>query len=245
MPEQWLKRQNPHFPYLFAPGHIGTLRIKNRIVMSPMGTEFATDTGAPTDRLLRHYARRAEGGVGLIIVEFTCVDYPGGKGHACQLALHDDKLIASHAFLVDAVHQAGAKISIQLHHAGGNTTLRRTEGLQPVAPGLIPSRSSVEQPRILKTVEILELVEKFAQAVLRARIAGYDSVELHGAHGYLMSEFMSPYINTRTDQWGGTLEKRMCFSLAVIDRARELVGDEFPITMRHKRGRARPRRPRD
>ena len=232
MPEQVLVKPNPFFPRLFEPGVIGNLRIKNRIVMPPMGTQFASDTGAPTDRTVRHYARRAAGGVGLIIVEFTCVDYPGGKGHTSQLALHDDKLIAPHAALVEAVHQAGAKVAIQLHHAGGNTSPNRTEGLEPVAPALIPSRPILAQPRVLKRNEIPDLVEKFALAVRRAKSADYDSVELHGAHGYLISEFMSPYINNRTDEWGGSLENRLRFPLSVIRRARELVGSSFPITMR-------------
>ena len=232
MPEQIFAEPNPFFPQLFEPGFIGSLKIKNRIVMPPMGTQFATDSGAVTDRTIQHYVRRARGGVGLIIVEFTCIDYPRGKGHTCQLALHDDKLIAGHANLVEAVHAEGAKISIQLHHAGGNTLTRRTEGLELVAPSPIPSRPIQDQPRILGVDEISVLVEKFAQAVERARIAGYDSVELHGAHGYLMSEFMSPYINKRTDAYGGSLEKRMRFPLEVIQRSKELVGEDFPITMR-------------
>ena len=232
MPERYFQQPNEYYPHLFEPGYIGNLRIKNRIVMPPMGTHFASAMGEATERTVRHYARRAEGGVGLIIVEFTCVDYPQGKGHACQLSLHDNKLISSHTYLTEAVHKAGAKISIQLHHAGPNSDMVRTEGLEPVSPGLIPSREVQDQPRILRASEIPALVEKFAQAVQRAKLAGYDSVELHGAHGYLMSAFMSPYINNRTDEWGGTLEKRMRFPLEVIRRSKELVGDSFPITMR-------------
>jgi 2,4-dienoyl-CoA reductase-like NADH-dependent reductase (Old Yellow Enzyme family)/thioredoxin reductase len=232
MPERFFDPPNPDFPRLFEPGFIGSMRIKNRIVMAPMGTQLASNSGAVTEAMIRHYARRALGGVGLIIVEFTCVDYPRGKGHACQLALHDDNLISSHGHLVDAVHREGAKISIQLHHAGGNTVTSRTEGLELVAPGAIPGRALQDQPRILRTEEIPDLVEKFALAVRRAKYAGYDSVELHGAHGYLIAEFMSPYVNNRTDMWGGNLANRMRFPLAVISRAKELVGSDFPITMR-------------
>jgi 2,4-dienoyl-CoA reductase (NADPH2) len=96
------------FPRIFEAGHIGSLELPNRIVMSPMGTLFASDSGAVTPKLIDHYKRRAQGGVGLVIVEFTCVDYPRGKGHAAQLAIHDDKLVAGHADLVDAVHRSGA-----------------------------------------------------------------------------------------------------------------------------------------
>ena len=220
------------FPRLFEPGYIGGLRIKNRIVMPPMGTQFATDTGAVTPKLIRHYARRAQGGVGLIIVEFTCIDYPRGKGHFSQLSLHDDKLLAGHADLVEAVHGSGAKIAIQLMHAGGNTIRRRTEGLELVSPSPIPSRLASEQPRVLIISEIEELVERFARAVERAKTAGYDAVELHGGHGYLMAEFMSPYINSRTDEYGGSFENRLRFPLAVIRRAKELVGKDYPLTMR-------------
>jgi 2,4-dienoyl-CoA reductase-like NADH-dependent reductase (Old Yellow Enzyme family)/thioredoxin reductase len=232
MPERLFDPPNPYFPRLLAPGSIGGMPIKNRVVMAPMGTQLASNGGAATEAMARHYVRRAHGGVGLIIVEFTCVDYPRGKGHACQLALHDDSLISSHGHLVDAVHREGAKVSIQLHHAGGNTVTSRTEGLELVAPGPIPSRAPQDQPRILRTEEIPDLIERFALAVQRAQYAGYDSVELHGAHGYLMAEFMSPYVNNRTDVWGGSLANRMRFPLAVISRAKELVGSDFPITMR-------------
>lgn len=220
------------FPKLFQPGQIGAMRVKNRIVMPPMGTDFASDTGGVTQRMIDHYVRRAQGGVGLIIVEFTCVDHPGGKGHSAQLALHDDKLLSGHGELVDAVHRAGAKVAIQLHHAGGNTFRYRTENLTPVAPSLIPGRSPEHQPRVLTIPEIEVLVEKFARAAERAKNAGYDAVELHGAHGYLIAEFMSSFTNTRADLYGGSLENRMRFPLAVIKRAKELVGDSFPITFR-------------
>lgn len=227
-----LPAANAHFPELFKPGYIGRLRLKNRIVMAPMATQFASDTGAVTPRLVDHYRRRAVGGVGLVTVEYTCVDYPQGKGSTSQLSLHDDKLLAGHSDLVDAVHRAGAKISIQLHHAGGATNRRCTEGLEAVGPAPIPSRSVEDQPRILTLPEIEELVEKFARAVERARRAGYDAVELHGTHGYLISQFMSPYINSRTDAFGGSLANRMRFPLEVIARAKQLVGSEYPLTMR-------------
>jgi 2,4-dienoyl-CoA reductase-like NADH-dependent reductase (Old Yellow Enzyme family)/NADPH-dependent 2,4-dienoyl-CoA reductase/sulfur reductase-like enzyme len=219
-------------PRLFEPGHIGTLRLKNRIVMSPMATELASDTGAVTQRQIDHYVRRAQGGVGLIIVEFTCIDYPRGKGQPSQLSLHDDKLLAGHGDLVEAVHRAGAKVGIQLHHAGANSDVGATEGRPLVAPAPIPSRATQQQPHTLERAEIEELVEKFARAVERAKKAGYDLVELHGAHGYLIAQFMSPYINTRTDDYGGTLQKRMKFPLDIIARAQELVGPDYPLTMR-------------
>ena len=219
--------QNPYFPRLFEPGYIGDLQIKNRIVMPPMGTQTASDTGGVTQRTIDHYRRRAEGGVGLIIVEFTCVDYPRGKGHASQLALHDDKLIAGHSNLVDAIHLAGARASIQLHHAGANTLREWTEGLELVAPSPVPGGLASSQPHVLTDAEIEEIIERHARAVLRAKKAGYDSVELHGAHGYLVAEFMSPYFNSRSDEWGGCLENRLRFPLSIIRRAKEWWASTF------------------
>lgn len=217
---------------LFEPGKIGHLNLKNRIVMAPMETNFAGPQGGVTDRLIRYHQERARGGVGLIIVEFTCVDYPGGKAAAPHLSIHDDKLIAGHNELVEAVHRYGAKIALQIVHAGRQTTRRRTEGRQPVAPSPIPCGLMKAQPRELTIDEIEEITEKFALAAERAKMAGYDAVELHGAHGYLIAQFMSPYTNKRIDRYGGSLERRMRFPLDLIERIRQKVGAGYPLFFR-------------
>lgn len=227
-----VSRNKGRFPRLFEPGMIGSMRLKNRIVMAPMGTQFASDTGAVTPRMIEHYRRRASGGVGLVIVEFSTVEYPRGKGHSSQLALHDDKLLAGHADLVEAVHQAGAKVALQLHHAGFRTSPQRIEGLRPLGLSLVPGIQPEDQPDVLSIPEIEGLVEKFAQAAVRARTAGYDAVEFHGSHGYLISQFISPFENRRSDRYGGSLENRLRFAREIIQRTKELVGNDFPLTIR-------------
>jgi 2,4-dienoyl-CoA reductase-like NADH-dependent reductase (Old Yellow Enzyme family) len=149
--------------------------------------------------------------VGLIIVEFTCVDYPRGKGHSSQLALHDDKLLAGHADLVQAIHESGARVSLQLHHAGSRTSRQRSENLRPVAVSPMPDLPPADQPEVLSQAQIEALIEQFARAAERARAAGYDSVEFHGSHGYLISQFLSPFENRRNDGYGGTLQNRLRF----------------------------------
>jgi 2,4-dienoyl-CoA reductase-like NADH-dependent reductase (Old Yellow Enzyme family)/thioredoxin reductase len=227
-----MSQQHEHFPRLFEPGMIGSMALKNRLVMAPMGTQFASDTGAVTPRMIAHYRRRAIGGVGLIIVEFTCVDYPRGKGHSSQLALHDDKLLAGHADLVQAIHESGARVSLQLHHAGSRTSRQRSENLRPVAVSPMPDLPPADQPEVLSQAQIEALIEQFARAAERARAAGYDSVEFHGSHGYLISQFLSPFENRRNDGYGGTLQNRLRFPLDVIRRTKELLGNDFPLTMR-------------
>lgn len=217
---------------LFEYGQIGDLQIKNRIIMAPMETNMASETGGVTERLIKYHEERARGGVGLIIVEFTCVDYPEGKAAAPQLSIHDDKLITGHNNLVEAVHRHGAKIALQIVHGGRQTTKRRTEGFQPVAPSPIPCGLMREQPRELSLEEINALVEKFAMAAQRAQMAGYDAVEIHGAHGYLVAQFMSAYTNKRYDEYGGTFERRMTFPLKIIKKIKERTGDSYPIIFR-------------
>jgi len=217
---------------LFEPAKIGNLSLKNRVVMAPMETNFAGPQGEVTDQLICYHQERARGGAGLIIVEFTCVDYKEGKAAAPQLSIHDDKLIAGHNRLVEAVHRYGSKVALQIVHAGRQTTRRRTGGWQPVAPSPIPCGLMKSQPRALKVDEIEQIVENFALAAERAKMAGYDAVELHGAHGYLIAQFMSPYTNKRLDRYGGSLERRMLFPLEVIAGVRRKVGGGFPLLFR-------------
>lgn len=220
------------FSRLFEPAQIGTLRLKNRLVMPPMATVLATDTGAVSDQLLRHYAERAKGGVGLIIVEGTCVSSPVGRGWPCELCLDDDSLVPGHGNLTEVVHSYGAKIAIQLHHAGRATSEAITCGHQPVAPSLIPLPGAGTKPRELTQQEIAELVQQFAAAAHRAERAGYDAVEIHGAHGYLPHQFASEVTNKRSDYYGGSTENRLRFSCQIIEAIKERVGADFPIIYR-------------
>ncbi|SHF93053.1 2,4-dienoyl-CoA reductase [Caldanaerobius fijiensis DSM 17918] len=218
------------FDKLLEPIQIGTMKLRNRIVMPPMVTNYAADDGAVTERFKAYHETRAKGGVGLIIVEATYV-HPSGKGFKNELGIYKDELISGLKELTETVHRHGAKIAVQLYHGGRQTTSKVT-GMSIVAPSAIPCPVKQEMPKELSVDEIKELVEAFGQAARRAKEAGFDAVEIHGAHGYLLNEFLSPYSNKRTDEYGGTFENRMRFPLEVVKRVREEVGTDFPVIYR-------------
>jgi 2,4-dienoyl-CoA reductase-like NADH-dependent reductase (Old Yellow Enzyme family)/thioredoxin reductase len=218
------------FSKLFEPGGIGSLELKNRIVMPPMATNYASKDGEVTDRQIDYYVERAKGGVGLIIVEISCVDSPVGKGMTRQICIDDDKFIPGLKNLANGIKQHGARAAIQLHHAGRQTSSKVT-GHQPVAPSPI-AMAEGEQPRPLTIKSIETLIERFAEAAERAKEAGFEGVEIHGAHGYLISQFLSPLSNHRQDAYGGSVEKRARFLIDVIKSARSKVGKNFPLWCR-------------
>ncbi|MBO8128887.1 MAG: FAD-dependent oxidoreductase [Peptococcaceae bacterium] len=220
------------FPKLFEEGWISNMRIRNRMVMPPMGTNLASETGAVTPAMIHWYRARAKGGVGLIITEINSVDTPQGYALPNQLSIHDNSYIAGHNELVEAVKIHGAKIITQLHHAGRQTTPENTFGLQPVAPSAVPDPFLKIVPRELTISEIEDIIEKFVKAAVRAQNAGYDGVELHGAHGYLIGQFMSSFSNKRTDLYGGDLNGRMRFSLEIIKGIKQATGKNFPVLFR-------------
>lgn len=222
-------RMNP-YPGLFQEGMIGKMKVKNRVVMPPMATNFAGPSGEPTERLIRYYAERAKGGAGLIIVENVQVKYPQGKNVACQLRLDRDKYIPGYQELAEAVQVYQARIFLQIHHAGRE--YHDIEGEEAVAPSQIPCGFLQQPVRELRSDEIEDLVDRFAKTAFRAKQAGMDGIEFHGAHGYLINQFMSPYTNQRIDSWGGSFERRMRFPLKIIEKTRELVGHEFPLSFR-------------
>ena len=198
--------------------------------MPPMVRNYATRDGRVTDRYVEHIARIAEGGVGTMILEASFIS-PEGKGFVNELGIHSDNTIPGLKRLVAAAHAHGVAIGPQLYHAGRQTSQKIT-GVQPVAPSPIPDPSSGELPRELSIPEIKRLVAQYAQAAMRAKMAGCDFVEIHGAHGYLITQFLSPFSNQRTDEYGGTAEKRLRFLLDVFETVRKTVGDAFPITVR-------------
>jgi len=218
------------FTKLFEPGRIGNMELKNRLVMPPMGTNYALKDGSVTQRQIDYYEERAKGGVGLVVVELSCVDSPVGKGAARQIVIDDDRFIPDLSKLAEAIRRHGAKAAIQIHHAGRQTWARLT-GNQPVAPSPIPV-SGGEQPRELTLAEIETLVNRFAEAAERANRAGFDGVEIHGAHDYLISEFLSPLSNRRRDAYGGTVENRARFLLEIIESIRKRVGRDYPVWCR-------------
>lgn len=218
------------FKHLLSPGKIGRMTVRNRMVMPPMGTNFASDDGFVTERLLRYYEARAEGGTGLIIIEVSAVA-PEGRAISHQVGLWADKFIPGLRRLADAIKKHGARAAIQLHHAGRQTTARTT-GFQPVAPSEIPCPVCRDLPRPLEIAEIKGLVEAFGHAARRAREAGFDAVEIHGTHGYLINQFLSPYSNRRSDEYGGSPEGRHRFPLEVCAAVRTAVGAGYPVLFR-------------
>ena len=217
-------------PSLFAPIKIKELSLKNRLVMPPMATNMATEDGEVTDRHIGHYATRARGGVGLIIVEHTYVLKDGSVSQG-QMGLYDDKLIPSLKRLVEAIHAEGTKVVIQLTHAGAKAP-RDITGKQPAGPWNVMPPNGSEVPRPLTIPEIKAIIARFGEAAYRAIEAGFDSVELHGAHGYLLCQFLSPYTNRRNDAYGGDLAGRLLFPLEVIKEVKTRLGENVPLFYR-------------
>lgn len=221
---------NPSYVALFTPGQIGHLRPKNRLVLAPMVRNYAADDGSATPRYIAHVERVARGGVGTLILEASFVRQDG-KGFAHQLGIHSDDMIVGLRALVAAGHRHGALMGVQLYH-GGRQASARISGSQPFAPSAIPDPLVNELPHAMTPGDIAGVVAAFGAAAGRAQQAGFDFVELHGAHGYLIAEFLSPFSNRRTDAYGGTPEKRRRFLEQVFAAARAAVGPEFPVTVR-------------
>lgn len=220
------------FSTLFRPVKIGKMEIKNRLAVPPMGTGFAADDGGVSERLISYHELRARGGFGLIIVEVTAIDGERGLGSGHQLCLHDDRLIPGFKKLAETVHKYGTKLAVQLYHPGRSTFPMFLGGKQPVAPSEVPDPIMRQAPHALTIDEIKDMVERYAQGARRAKEAGCDAAEFHGAHGYLISEFMSAYANKRTDEYGGGFENFLRFPLEIVNRSRELVGPDFPLLFR-------------
>lgn len=217
---------------LFSPFYIGPVKIKNRIMMAPMETNMPSLNGEVNDRVIQYYKERAEGGVGAIIVEFTCVDSPIGKGTEAQLVMDHDGYIPGHTYLVEEIQKYNCKAFLQLHHAGRQTNPKIT-GFQPVAPSPIACKVMKAEPKELTTEEVSDLVTKFVKAARRAKLAGYDGVELHAAHGYLLGSFLSPYTNKRTDQYGGNTINRTKIIQEIVQGIKVKVDRDFPVIVRY------------
>ena len=215
---------------LFTPGRLGRLELKNRLVMAPMVRNYADEQGRMTERYLAHLARIAQGGVGAMILEASFVS-PEGRGFRNELGLHSDAVIAGLHEAARIAHEQGTRIGIQLYHAGRQTSVRVC-GEQPVAPSEIPCPLLQELPRALDRAEIHALVRAFAAGARRAKAAGLDFVEIHAAHGYLITQFLSPFSNRRTDQYGGSTDNRRRFLAEIIDAVRKENGTDFPISVR-------------
>ena len=223
---------------LFEPGMIGKMELRNRIVMAALGTMSADAEGYITERTIDYYAERVKGGVGLIISQGTSILREGRGPHFS--GLWDDKFIPKLKELSQAVHQYGGKMALQLHHSGKALFRLRlyfedpkeAEEIDVIGPSAVPWVWNGLAPREMSKEDIKHLVEAFAEGARRTKDAGFDAVEFHGAHGYLISSFLSPFTNKRTDEYGGSVENRARFACEILARAREKVGPDFPLILR-------------
>ncbi|MCB2148562.1 MAG: FAD-dependent oxidoreductase [Deltaproteobacteria bacterium] len=214
---------------LFKPITINRLDIKNRIYLPAMHLGMAVNFQV-TDQLAAFYAERARGGVGMICVGYATVD--DLSGNTQNIGAHDDAFIPGLARLATAIKANGARSAVQLNHAGRYNFSFFLDGRQPVAPSPVASRMTGETPKELTKEEIRQTIDSFAAAALRVKSAGFDAVEVLSGTGYLISEFLSPLTNQRTDQYGGSLENRMRFGLEVMTAIRDAVGDDYPLIVR-------------
>lgn len=216
---------------LFSPGRIAHLTIKNRLIRAATYEGAMTEEGRVTPEILKLYSDLANGGVGAIITGHMTVGREG-KGHARQTCIYDDSYIAEIAKIADIVHASGSgcKIFAQLSYAG-RQVFHDNEIAKCVGPSEIPSPILKKKARALSIDEIKKIITSYSDAIVRAKKAGFDGAQLHGAHGYLLSSFLSPYTNRRHDQYGGSIEKRLTILKEIIAKARESV-DDFPIIIK-------------
>ncbi len=216
---------------IFEPLTIKRTTIRNRIAMTPMGTNYGETSGEMSNRHMNYYSLRAKGGVGLIILENANVEYPVGSNGTSQIRIDHDSFMPRYYQLVENLHKNGATVAIQINHAGASASSART-GMETVSSSNIPTKEGGEIPRPMTKEEILHTVKKYGEAAKRIQTIGFDAVEIHCGHSYLMSQFISPYYNKRTDEFGGSVENRLRFPRMVLEEVRRQVGPWFPIIVR-------------
>jgi len=239
---------------LLSPISIGTMELRNRIVMAPMGVEIVDSDGRANEGIVRYYEERARGGAGLIITEVAAIAYPSGANSVHQLGMSQDSFVPALRDLTGAVHRHGGKIAVQLVHHGKISRVDTAKGndvLVPSVPewhgslsmiqdltdgemGLMAAANGGGAPnyKAMTKADIEQVTEDFAEATRRAQEAGFDGVEIHGAHGYLLSGFLSKQWNLRDDEYGGSVENRSRFLCEVLKAAKDRVGDDYPIWCR-------------
>ncbi|MBC8650816.1 FAD-dependent oxidoreductase [Pseudomonas sp. MTM4] len=243
------------YSHLLSPGRLGNLALRNRIVMAPMGSNFAEQTGHCGERIQAYYEARAAGGAGLLIMGVCAVAYPAGTAEPWQVGVSRDDFIPGLAQLAERVHKHGAKIAMQLQHAGKVSVRDMAEGRElwvpsmptPVKSDIMDALTSEEianfvsssrgigsgpRIRVMDRDDIAQMVEWFAAAAVRAQQAGFDGVEIHAAHNYIIAGFLSPYHNQRDDEYGGSLENRSRLLREVLAETRRRVGDTFGVWLR-------------
>lgn len=219
------------YPNIFEPLTVKRTTIRNRIAMTPMGTNYGEANGEMSSRHMNYYSLRAKGGVGLIILENANVEYPVGSNGTSQIRIDHDSYMPRYYQLVESLHKDGATVAIQINHAGASASSART-GVETVSSSNVPTKAGGEIPRPMTKEEILTTVKKYAEAARRIQAIGFDAIEIHCGHSYLMSQFISPYYNKRTDEFGGSVENRLRFPRMILEAVRKEVGPLFPIIVR-------------
>ncbi|WND03084.1 NADH:flavin oxidoreductase [Temperatibacter marinus] len=217
---------------LFTPFDLGTLTLANRIVMAPMTRSYSPGN-VPNDLNVEYYRKRAAGGVGLIITEGTCVGHPAASGYPNVPFFYGKEALAGWKKVVEAVHAEGGKIAPQLWHVGAIRKVGSEP--DPEVPGYGPSglvAPGKKRCHEMSVEDIQECIDAFVEGGIQAKTLGFDGVEIHGAHGYLVDQFFSEELNIRTDEWGGSMENRSRFAVEIIKGIREKCGPEFPIIFR-------------
>ncbi|MDO6498235.1 NADH:flavin oxidoreductase [Photobacterium sanguinicancri] len=215
---------------LFSQGRIGNMTLKNRFVRSATWENMATEDGHMTDKLYAIYEELAQGEVGLIVTGYANI-VEEEKPNAGMMGMYNDSFIDEYKKLTELVHTNDSKIVMQLAYGGTKTTYNVGERII-FAPSDVPEMGTKTQGKAMTKDEIDYIVEAFAQASRRAQESGFDGVEIHAAHTYLINQFLSPYYNRREDQYGGSLENRMRFLVEIYTAIRKLVGDDFPILVK-------------
>jgi 2,4-dienoyl-CoA reductase-like NADH-dependent reductase (Old Yellow Enzyme family) len=220
---------------LFESASIKGVQLKNRFVRSATMEGLATFDGRPTQKLKELYFKLAEGEVGLIVTGAALVEayknLPNIDGLPFPLAIDEDRHVKDWREGIDGVHERGSKIAMQITHPG-RQDYPSLRGSTPIAPSAVPLEDRNIIPREMTVDEIKEMVDKFAQACRRVKEAGFDAVQLHGGHGYLINNFISPYANVRTDRYGGSTENRSRFIVEIVEKARKFVGPGYPLMIK-------------
>ncbi|MBU3155630.1 FAD-dependent oxidoreductase [Clostridium estertheticum] len=220
------------FNNLFSKGKIGSMDTKNRIVMTSMGNHLGNPDGTMSKADIAFYGARAKGGVGVIFTEVSMVEESRGRGNLCQISVADDKYIPGLKELADEIHKYNSKIVIQIYHPGRQGISVVNGNLPMLAPSAIECQC-VHQPTVaMTTEEVSDMVEKFILAAVRVKKSGIDGVEVHGAHGYLVNQFLSPHTNHRIDKYGGSFENRLRFLEEIVIGIKERCGKDFPLVVR-------------
>ena len=217
---------------LYQPITIGTMTVKNRFVRSATNDNLGNTDGTLSEREFALYRALAQHQVGLIITGHAYVQHPLGRARATQNAIYDDRFISGYRHLADIIHTYDAKLVVQISHAGRQTTPATTEGLTPVAPSAVTDLGTGVTPRPFTEREIQQFIEAFVQAMGRVQKAGADGVQVHIAHGYGLAQFLSPYTNRRTDQWGGDIANRSRAIREIVTRGRQALGPDLPILVK-------------